>query len=227
MMLPFLQYINNKSQKWYSCFGVHYATYTWQVADASSLNGLYKIEPAMAKHKYIEHRDVPRFEPTDIVPLVNIAFLKSFGTKKSALKAISERGWNPLNYNILMTIPCLAKDVVDLTTEAESQAIVTNDPIKTLPTLNINRGVDSYYLDRLFEEERKREGRKKKFKKIKSDQKTKRQKTEHLKKLTKVSSTTLAANNHYTLDATVLEMVADNTSKKKLPKRQSKIGKGG
>ncbi len=46
--------------------------------------------------------------------------------------------------------------------------------------------------------------------KRKSEQKIKWQKIEHLKKLTKVSSTTtLAANNHYTLDATVLEMVVE------------------
>jgi hypothetical protein len=84
------------------------------------------------------------------VPLINIAFLKSFGTKKNALKAISERGWNPLNYNILMANSGLVKDVVDLTAEAESQAIVTNDPIKPVPMLNIDRGNGSYYLDRLI-----------------------------------------------------------------------------
>jgi len=39
--------------------------------------------------------------------------------------------------------------------------------------------------------------------------KSKRQKMkiEYIKKLTKVSSATLAANNHYTLDDTVLELV--------------------
>jgi hypothetical protein len=181
MMLPFLQYINDESHKWYSCFGVPYATHIWQVADASSLNGSYKIELAKAKRKYIEHQDVLRFEPTNIVPFVNMAFPKSFGRKKNALKAISERGWNPLNYYILTNIPCLAKDVVDLTTESESQAIVTNASIKPLPAFNIDRGVGSYYLDRLIEEERKIDGRKKKFEEIKSEQKTKWQKIEHLK----------------------------------------------
>jgi hypothetical protein len=37
----------------------------------------------------------------DIVPLVNRAFPNSFRKNKNAVKAIAERGWNPLNYNIL------------------------------------------------------------------------------------------------------------------------------
>jgi hypothetical protein len=57
----------------------------------------------------------------------------------------------------------------------------------------------SYYLDLLIEEEKKNEGRKKRKEEIKSKQKTKQQKVESLKKLTKVSSAQLAANNHYTL----------------------------
>jgi hypothetical protein len=82
MMLPYLQYICEPSHKWYSFFGVPYATHVWQVADASSLNGSYKIELVKAKRQYLEHRNQPKFEPTDIVPLVNMAFGKSFGNKK-------------------------------------------------------------------------------------------------------------------------------------------------
>ncbi len=75
--------------------------------------------------------------------------------------------------------------------------------------MNIENGVGSYYIDRLIEEEKKSEGRKNKFENLKSKQQTKQQKIEHIKKLTKVSSAVLAANNHYTLDETVLEMVVD------------------
>jgi hypothetical protein len=39
---------------------------------------------------------------------------------------------------------------------------------------------------------------------IKSEQKIKQQKIKHLKKITKVSSTLLASNNHYTLDDTTV-----------------------
>jgi hypothetical protein len=78
MMLPFLNYVNDPSHKWCVCIGVLYATHIWQVADASSLNGSFKIELTKVKRKYVQHREVPKFEPMDIVPLVNQAFWKSF-----------------------------------------------------------------------------------------------------------------------------------------------------
>ncbi len=98
-----------------------------------------------------------------------------------------------------------------MTTEADSQAN-TSATVHTgqlLPKLNIDLGAGSYYLDRLIEEEKKSEGRKKKIEVMKSEHKTKQQNIDHLKKLTKVSSASLAANNHYTLDETVLDMVLD------------------
>ena len=209
MMLPFLRYINEPSNKWYCCFGVPYATHIWQVADASSLNGSYKIELAKAKRKYIEHREVPKFEPTDIIPLVNIAFPKSFGKQKNAVKAIAERGWNPLNYNILTKLP--ARHVINLADdEDQSKSISTSlSTIPPLPKLNFLNGTGSYYLDKLIEEEKKDEGRKKRFETIKSEQKMKQQKISHLKTITKISSASLAANNHYTLDENVHDLVLE------------------
>jgi hypothetical protein len=69
------------------------------------VNGSYKIELAKAKCKYLEYQAAPKFEPTDIVPLVNMMFPKSFGRQKNVVKAITSRGWNPFNYNILTTLP--------------------------------------------------------------------------------------------------------------------------
>ena len=132
-----------------------------------------------------------------------MAFPRSFGNKKNVIKAIADRGWNPLNYNILTSLP-QQKDVVDLT----ATTVTTESSVGiSVPMINVEGGVGSYYIDRLIEEEKKSEGRKKKFENLKSEQKTKQQKIEHIKKLTKVSSATLAANNHYTLDQTVLDMV--------------------
>ena len=65
-----------------------------------------------AKCEYIKKRGAPRFEPTDIVPLVNKAFPMSFGNQGSAIRAISQRGWNPLNFNLLTVLPN-TKNVVD------------------------------------------------------------------------------------------------------------------
>ena len=42
-----------------------------------------------------------KFSPTDVIPLVNKAWEKSFARKDCAMRAIIQRGWNPLNYVLL------------------------------------------------------------------------------------------------------------------------------
>jgi hypothetical protein len=73
MMVPYLKYIYDPSHKWHSCFGVPYATHVWQVADASFFNGAYKIELAKVKCQYIEHRNIPKVDPSNIIPLLSMA----------------------------------------------------------------------------------------------------------------------------------------------------------
>jgi hypothetical protein len=115
MMLPFLKYINDPEHEWVCCIGVSYATDIWQVGDASGLNGSFKIYLAKAKREYLKHRSKPTFEPTDLVPLLNKAWEKSFYSKDNVLAAISHRGWNPLNYNLLNFLKTADKKVIDLT----------------------------------------------------------------------------------------------------------------
>jgi hypothetical protein len=88
MMLPFLKYINDPEHEWVCCIGVSYATDIWQVGDASGLNGSFKIYLAKAKREYLKHRSKPTFEPTDLVPLLNKAWEKSFYNKDNVLAAI-------------------------------------------------------------------------------------------------------------------------------------------
>ncbi len=40
-------------------------------------------------------------KPTDLMPLINKAWNVSFARRNKNLQAIVDRGWNPLNYNIL------------------------------------------------------------------------------------------------------------------------------
>jgi hypothetical protein len=98
IMLPFLKYINDERHKWYVCFRFPYATHIWQVNDNSRLIGAFKMELTKAKRSYVLHHNAPKFEPTDIVPLTNMAFPKSFGNSMNAKRACEKRGWNPLSY---------------------------------------------------------------------------------------------------------------------------------
>jgi hypothetical protein len=85
MILPFLDYIKHPAHKWHVCFGVLYAAHLWQVGDASSLNEVFKAELTRAKWNYIKHRSIPNFELTVIVPLMNIAFSKSFAKAENVV----------------------------------------------------------------------------------------------------------------------------------------------
>jgi hypothetical protein len=112
--------------------------------------------------------------------------------QEECLKAILKRGWNPINYNILITPPHLANDTVALKADVKSQAVDTVDIIQ--PFLNLNIGRE-----------------------IKSKQKIKGKKIEHLKKLTEVSSVPLTVKKPYTThDTTVLEM----TPRKEIQERK-------
>ena len=49
-----------------------------------------------------EHRQELAINKVDIVGLVNTAWKKSFANVRTNKKAISEQGWGPLNYNVLL-----------------------------------------------------------------------------------------------------------------------------
>jgi hypothetical protein len=94
------------------------------------------------------------------------------------------------------------RNKIDLTaTDAASNEYMMPPP---LPHPNITAGIGSYYMDLIKEEEQKSEGQKQKFIKLKSEVKTREEKVEHFKKLTKVSSSVLATNNHCVLDQMIL-----------------------
>ena len=61
------------------------------------------------------------FEMSDIVPLVRRAWEKSFANKLNAKKAISERGWGPLNY-ICIDHPDVRKEVIKSDPEKVSES---------------------------------------------------------------------------------------------------------
>ena len=104
--LPFLQYVTNADHPWMVCQGVPYGTSLWQVADSSEQNGCFKIACSEIKEKLLKKRldmmiDSPSILPTDIVPIVNYSWDRSFAKVATNKKAIAARGWCPLNYNLL------------------------------------------------------------------------------------------------------------------------------
>jgi hypothetical protein len=58
-------------------------------------------EQILCKHESHSSIEKLRIEPSDIMPIVNEAWSKSFATVKSNIKAIAERGWFPYNQKLL------------------------------------------------------------------------------------------------------------------------------
>ncbi len=113
---------------------------------------------------------------------------------------VASRGWNPLDNNLLIVVSDPSK-VVDLMNDDDDDGDTSAIPCSSLPLLYIAQGAGNRYLDILIKEG------KRKFEEIKNHQKTKSDKIEHLKRLRKVSSATLAANNLYILDENIHDLV--------------------
>ncbi len=95
-------------------------------------------------------------------------------------------------------------------------------PIALPAQPNVAGGLGSYYIGKLIDEEKKSEGRQKKYKEEKDSINTKEEKAEKILQMAKVSSSVLAANNHFVLGPEVLELVHKNEQTMELKKLESK-----
>ena len=104
--LHFLNYIRDSNHPWSCCIGLPYGTHLWQVGDSKAQNGNYKFYEQEFKDKLLQEKTLRllplTLKPTDVVPIVNYAWERSFQVKKNNVKAILERGWFPANRSLLM-----------------------------------------------------------------------------------------------------------------------------
>jgi len=131
LQLPFLEYINTPKDHWVVCLGVPYGTALWQVGDSKEQNGSFNIALTKAKQDLLDFKlkkmtEDQYLKPTDLMPLINKAWNASFARKNKNLQAIADRGWNPLNYNIL-TMPEIR---ATMTMDEKKLELDSNDDIK-------------------------------------------------------------------------------------------------
>jgi len=154
--LPFLHYIINEEHRWRVCIGVPYGTNLWQVGDSAQQNGAFKSrltqEKADLMKKKQELRLPFRIERHDAVGLTLRAWNQSFARVESNKKAVAERGWGPLTYNLL--------DHPELTRKQDNKAIVRayqlahqlhGKEIVDPATLNIDVGPSRTAMDNIVE----------------------------------------------------------------------------
>ena len=92
-----MKYIFDDNHKWTVVFGVPCGTSFCQVVDSTEQNGIYKIHIVKAKHEILTHRIehiIGEIEPipTDIIPLIDKAWVNSFAELEYNNKSIAKRG---------------------------------------------------------------------------------------------------------------------------------------
>jgi len=143
--LPFLQHINQHDHKWEANVGNPCCTDLWQTGDAEQCNGCFKIEFGAAKQRLSQRRlalKLPmRFDMTDVIPLINAAWTRSFGNAANTKKALADRGWNPMNRALL-----LHPDVVKTKDLDPDNPLVKDNELQ----LNVDEGKAGQVIDELF-----------------------------------------------------------------------------
>jgi hypothetical protein len=77
-------------------------------------------------------------EKTDVIPLMNYAWKRSFARKESNQKALCARGWNPLNYNLLLHPEIAATKTITAKPITANQAEPESSITMGVPTFMIN-----------------------------------------------------------------------------------------
>ena len=147
---PFYEYIMDKEHTWGCFVGVPFGTGHWQVGDATQCNGTFKNAFTKAKEELVERRkalSLPvKFQASDIIPMLNKAWASSFGDPSMTMKALSDRGWNPLNRAVMKIPEILA--TIDSTDKERN-------PIQ----MNVDDGAVAELLDELNNRQNKQSAR--------------------------------------------------------------------
>ena len=226
--LPFLDYIFDEANPWLVSIGVPYGTHIWQVADSAQQNALFKKLLSEAKARWLEYRplNLQKFMPTDIVPLVKQAWDNSFGHCGNSKNAITSRGWNPLNYNLLDN-KRLIKTKQNINNKPSSvNNIDAIDPL----SLNTSVGAAGSYTDIIVEHTRRDEARmegnrKKRLEKIKNYKNV-----ESISKIVSMRSGGMATTGNFTFlpehrDMAKKKLVAQDIEKAAKKQRTGEVTK--
>ena len=144
--LPFLEYVNDPKHKWVVCIGCPNGTSLWQVGDSAEQNGCFKMYCSEMKKKITQKRtEMGCFKlnllRTDVIPIVNYAWERSFAKTHTNLRAMCERGWGPLNKILLHHPEISSTNSENRLSPEECNSLHNNNPIEFKTTeLNINEG---------------------------------------------------------------------------------------
>jgi hypothetical protein len=158
--------------------------------------------------------------------LVNHAWSKSFGRAEVAAKAVSVRGWGPLNY-----VPLIRPKLIPMASlSVDKQADSSGSTTLSSSGVNLNGTITSCLLDQILLSKSFEVGRKKKWEETKHQLSEKNGKIDMLRELTNVASSTLGTASHFVFDDTIAAKVAsskENKDEEKEKQNERKKGQQG
>jgi hypothetical protein len=230
--LPFMEYINHPATTWYVCIGVPYGTSYWQVGDSTEQNGCFKMKNTEAKEKLVSWRASRALEivieKTDIVPIVNYGWERSFARIRTNKKAVAVRGWNPLNRALLehpeivdTAQPKTGVDAVQIKVEGEddNSTLATEPSFPDVNTTDGSAGEMFAILLRKADRDEAKERRK-------QQQEAGQYMTQQVDKIKRLTAGVHFSSNEVRIGETALERVRAQHEKKKaeqLKKDEKKV----
>ena len=154
--IPFLSYVSSPEHRWNALIGIPNGTSLWQVGDSIEQNGCFKMHQYDVKTKILNKKrelgmQDTHLKKTDIIPIINYCWDRSFARTITNKKAIAIQGWNPFN-DILLDNP----EISSITTQDDPtpsdtppQIVTTNSDDNTVLSLLTSGDIDINFRDGL------------------------------------------------------------------------------
>ncbi len=171
LSMKVIDYITNPEHTWNLALGVPYLTHIWQVGDSSEQNGSFKIAFSKAKDDLVAFKMRQGWEVTleayDIIPLINVAWEKSFARVNTNKKAIADRGWFPPTMKVL-TDPKLFPKLFNTTNGSQDSGSIPNGTtvpaiLNNLDSVNTERGESGTVMETLLSHAARKDGTKRRM----------------------------------------------------------------
>ncbi len=181
------------------------------------MNGSFKTEFYRAKEDLMSfkiQRGMPaKLNATDIIPLLNIAWNKSFAKIENNQKAISTRGWYPPTRKVLQD-----PRVRDLQDQDTGVGITPADPIQgMIENVNVESGEAARVMDALLSHAARKDGTRRRLESLADGE----ARIENLRKAKKITSGVLIKNGiHSCNDPDVVQIIQEKIRKKQLEQQE-------
>ena len=135
-----LEYMTQTGTEWQGSLGLPNGSNKWEPGDDKRMNGKFKINWFREKELLVQYKervlgDKYAIVPSNVVPLINRVWPRSFRQRDNNFKALCARGINPPNCALLMD-----KDIV-------ATKPVNNDEIQEIPPDSVLKGVPTYMMN--------------------------------------------------------------------------------